>query len=73
MGPVPLDQIRAVPETQRATVFADVQLFVDPEECIDCGACTAECPEAAIFHEDDVPAEHHDDIARNAEFFKRRP
>lgn len=32
-------------------------LFIDPEECIDCGACVPECPVGAIFYEDDVPAE----------------
>ena len=30
-------------------------LFIDPDECIDCDACKAECPVEAIFHEDDVP------------------
>jgi NAD-dependent dihydropyrimidine dehydrogenase PreA subunit len=72
VGPIPIEQIRAVPEAKRATVFADVQLFIEPDECIHCGACVAECPAAAIYHEDDVPAEHRDDIARNAEFFKLR-
>jgi NAD-dependent dihydropyrimidine dehydrogenase PreA subunit len=30
-------------------------LVVDPEECIDCGACEPECPVEAIFPEDVVP------------------
>jgi ferredoxin len=30
-------------------------LYIDPEECIDCGACIPECPVEAIFEEDDVP------------------
>src|SRR5688572_18240608 len=34
------------------------QLFIDPEECIDCGACEPECPVNAIYPEDDVPAEY---------------
>jgi ferredoxin len=29
---------------------------IDPEECIDCNLCVAECPAEAIFPEDDVPA-----------------
>ena len=32
-------------------------LVIDPEECIDCGACEPECPVNAIFPEDQVPAE----------------
>ncbi len=42
-------------------------LYINPEECIDCGACAAECPEEAIFPEDDVPEEWQEFIALNAE------
>jgi NAD-dependent dihydropyrimidine dehydrogenase PreA subunit len=31
-------------------------LVIDPEECIDCGACEPECPVEAIFPEDALPA-----------------
>jgi ferredoxin len=34
---------------------ADRMLVIDPEECIDCGACEPECPVEAIFPEDAVP------------------
>ena len=30
-------------------------LVIDPEECIDCGACEPECPVEAIFPEDALP------------------
>ena len=30
-------------------------LVIDPEECIDCGACVPECPTEAIFSEDNLP------------------
>ena len=30
-------------------------LVIDPEECIDCGACEPECPVEAIFPEDVLP------------------
>lgn len=30
-------------------------LVIDPEECIDCGACEPECPVEAITPEDAVP------------------
>ncbi|MGA2111185.1 MAG: ferredoxin family protein [Anaerolineales bacterium] len=29
--------------------------YIDPETCIDCGACVPECPFGAIFPEDEVP------------------
>jgi NAD-dependent dihydropyrimidine dehydrogenase PreA subunit/DNA-binding transcriptional ArsR family regulator len=33
----------------------DRMLVIDPEECIDCGACEPECPVEAIYPEDAVP------------------
>src|SRR3989442_1018212 len=30
-------------------------LYIDPVECIDCGACVPVCPVAAIFALDDLP------------------
>ncbi|HEY2473070.1 MAG TPA: ferredoxin family protein [Terracidiphilus sp.] len=36
--------------------FVDVQqLYIDPVECIDCGACVPVCPVSAIFPIDDLP------------------
>jgi len=32
--------------------------YIDPDACIDCGACVAECPFEAIFPEGEVPAAH---------------
>jgi NAD-dependent dihydropyrimidine dehydrogenase PreA subunit len=33
----------------------ETMLYVDPEECIDCGACEPVCPVEAIFEEAAVP------------------
>ncbi len=30
--------------------------YIDPDTCIDCGACIPECPYGAIFPEDEVPS-----------------
>lgn len=35
----------------------DKMVYVDPDECIDCGACEPACPVNAIFAEDDLPEE----------------
>jgi ferredoxin len=40
-------------------------LVIDPEECIDCGACEPECPVEAIFPEDSVPDAWQDFIPIN--------
>jgi len=46
-------------------------LVIDPDECIDCTLCVAECPVEAIFAEDDVPAGQEDFIPLNAELAKQ--
>ena len=48
-----------------------VQLYIDPDECIDCGACEPECPVEAIFDEDDTPDEWKKYIKINYDFFGR--
>lgn len=49
----------------------DRQMFINPDDCIDCGACVAECPVDAIYLDTDVPEKHRVDIERNAQFFRR--
>ena len=46
------------------------QLYIDPDECIDCGACEPECPVTAIFEESDLPAEWQKYKEINAAFFR---
>ena len=48
-----------------------VQLYIDPDECIDWGACEPECPVEAIFDEDDTPDEWKKYIKINYDFFGR--
>jgi ferredoxin len=45
------------------------QLFINPDECIDCGNCVVTCPSGAIFTADDLPADKAEFAARNAAFF----
>ena len=46
------------------------QLYIHPDECIDCGACEPECPVTAIFPEEDVPAAQRAYIQINRDVFK---
>ena len=71
VGPVPVEELRAVPAPERGKQFPGIQRFINPDECIDCGACVAECPVSAIYEADAVPAEHRRDVERNAAFFRR--
>jgi ferredoxin len=39
-----------------AAEFAGVnKLYIDPETCIDCGACVPVCPVQAIFPQEELP------------------
>jgi ferredoxin len=51
---------------------AATMYFIDPDECIDCGACVDPCPVDAIFPEDEVPAQWRDYIKINADYFKAK-
>jgi len=70
-GPVPVERIRSLALSDRPAELAAVQLFIDPDECIDCGACAPECPVDAIVH-DAVLAPDDPDRRRNAAYFGRR-
>jgi ferredoxin len=48
-------------------------LVIDPDECIDCTLCVAECPVEAIYAEDDLPEDQRDFLALNAELAKAWP
>jgi len=48
-------------------------LVIDPDECIDCTLCVAECPVEAIFAEDDVPENQRKFTKINAELAKAWP
>jgi NAD-dependent dihydropyrimidine dehydrogenase PreA subunit len=47
------------------------QLFIDPVECIDCGACVPVCPVSAIYAADDLPEKWADFQAKNAAHYGR--
>jgi ferredoxin len=44
-------------------------MYIQPDECVDCGACEPVCPVEAIFYEDDLPTEVQDYRQYNADFF----
>jgi NAD-dependent dihydropyrimidine dehydrogenase PreA subunit len=51
---------------------AATMYFIDPDECIDCGACVDPCPVDAIFPEDEVPEQWREYIKINADYFKTK-
>ncbi len=65
----PVDCIH--PTKNAADHAGALQLYIDPDTCIDCGLCVDECPVQAIFPKDDLPAEWHKYIEINAKWFKK--
>jgi NAD-dependent dihydropyrimidine dehydrogenase PreA subunit len=51
----PVDCIH--PAKREPEFDGETQLYIDPSECIDCGACVPVCPGAAIFAREDLPRE----------------
>jgi NAD-dependent dihydropyrimidine dehydrogenase PreA subunit len=47
-------------------------LYIDPVECIDCGACEPACPVEAIFEESAVPEQWKEFVQKNADYYKNR-
>ncbi|HEY8282880.1 MAG TPA: ferredoxin family protein [Chloroflexota bacterium] len=45
--------------------------YINPDECIDCGACEPECPVTAIFAEDEVPPQWERFKQINDEYFSK--
>lgn len=48
-------------------------LAIDPDECIDCGACVPECPVEAIFPEDELPEQWSEYVELNERLSKEWP
>ena len=46
---------------------AEEMYYINPDECIDCGACEPECPVNAIFHDSGVPEEWQSYTQKNRE------
>jgi NAD-dependent dihydropyrimidine dehydrogenase PreA subunit len=47
------------------------QLYIDPDVCIDCGACVPVCPVKAIVREAEVPGKWKSYIRINADYYKK--
>lgn len=48
------------------------QLYIDPDDCIDCGACEPMCPWEAIYEDVSVPDVFKEDIELNAKILDDR-
>lgn len=51
----------------------DRVLYIDPSECIDCGACEPVCPTKAIFPESDLPEKWAEYKTINTDYASKWP
>lgn len=65
----PVDCIH--PRKDEAGFEGAPQLYINPVECIDCGACVPVCPVSAIFAEADLPEQWAQYVEINAKHYEK--
>ena len=71
-GPIDMEGMGSEVTEMSKEQLKDKQLFINPEECILCGACLPECPVDAIYEdeEESISVEGDDEyVKKNYEFF----
>ena len=66
----PVDCIH--PRRDEASFEAERMLYIDPVECIDCGACVPVCPVSAIFAEPDLPDRWSEYVGVNGRHYEHK-
>jgi ferredoxin len=69
-GVCPVDCIH--PRKDEANFQTEPQLYIHPDECIDCGACVPVCPVSAIFALEDLPEKWSQFAKINAGWYKNK-
>jgi ferredoxin len=59
------------PKKDEAGFAESTQLYIDPVECIDCGACVPVCPVTAIFALDELPDKWKQFTDMNTAYYKK--
>jgi NAD-dependent dihydropyrimidine dehydrogenase PreA subunit len=65
----PVDCIH--PRKDEPAHATETMLYINPVECIDCGACVPVCPVTAIFALEDLPEKWQKFTAVNAEWYNQ--
>ena len=69
---VDVKDMSCVQECPADCIYEGVRsLYINPEECVDCGACKLVCKVDAIYYESELPDEQRDHLADNADFFSQ--
>ena len=70
-GPIRIDDIGTDAKNMTEEEKKGLQLYINPIECIKCGACIPECPVDAIYRDENEAIAFGDEISihKNYEFF----
>lgn len=71
-GPIDIDGMGKEVEGMSLEELVGKQLYINPDECIDCGACLPECPVEAIYESEQKTIEiegNDESVKKNYEFF----
>ncbi len=71
-GPIKVDGAGAEVADMTKEELVDKMLYINPDECIDCGACLPECPVDAIYdsEEEAIEKDGTDEyVKRNYKFY----
>jgi NAD-dependent dihydropyrimidine dehydrogenase PreA subunit len=60
------------PKKDEGSFVGAEMLYIDPVECIDCGACVPVCPVSAIFALDDLPEKWAHFTSINADYYQKK-
>lgn len=74
-GPIDIDGMGREVENMSEDEKQGLQLYINPDECIDCGACLPECPVDAIYENEyyAIETEGNDiSVKKNYEFFGQK-
>ena len=74
-GPIDIDGAGAEVEGLRAEgKLEGLQLYINPDECIECDACIPACPPDAIYEDEDTCIDYEgndESVKKNYEFFSQ--
>jgi ferredoxin len=70
-GPISIDGAGREVRNMTSYELFDKQLYINPDECINCGACIPECPVDAIYRDETEAISMGDEISvhKNYEFY----
>jgi NAD-dependent dihydropyrimidine dehydrogenase PreA subunit len=57
------------PMEEDAAAATVSQVYINPDECIDCGSCASICPQGAILAIDELPANKAQFAEKNQAYF----